>query len=147
MPCSFLAIVGIPVLFFTPLTLVAMFPLRRGSSQTGTTRRIAIVIPAHDESLLITKTVEMAKAQKYPANCFPVFVIANACSDDTAAKAENAGARVLERHENTGKSPVVPDAFSLLTYEDWDAFLVVDIDSHLPENALPIANKHYAAGV
>ena len=99
--CSFLAIVGIPVLFFTLLTLVAMFPLRRGSSQTSTTRRIAIVLPAHDESLLITKTVEMAKAQKYPADCFPVFVIANACSDDTAAKPKTQG----PGYSNVTKTP------------------------------------------
>ena len=40
----------------------------------------------------------------------------------------------------------MPDAFSLLTYEDWGALLAVDIDSHLPENALQIANEHYEAG-
>ncbi|QQG37977.1 MAG: glycosyltransferase family 2 protein [Candidatus Kaiserbacteria bacterium] len=57
------------------------------------TPSVSILIPAHNESGPIEKTVRAARAQKYPD--FEVIVIDNASTDDTAARAQEAGARVI----------------------------------------------------
>src|SRR5215467_8735047 len=47
----------------------------------------AILIPAHDEELLIAQTVRSARSIDYPQDKFKVFVVADNCSDATATKA------------------------------------------------------------
>jgi cellulose synthase/poly-beta-1,6-N-acetylglucosamine synthase-like glycosyltransferase len=59
----------------------------------------ALLIPAHNESTQIEDTVRGALAMDYPREAFTVFVIADNCTDDTAAKARAAGAVVTERHD------------------------------------------------
>lgn len=62
-------------------------------------RRFAVLIPAHDEATVIRRLLASLRAQQYPTDLFTVFVVADNCTDDTAALAREAGATVLERHE------------------------------------------------
>lgn len=136
---------GLPLLYLLATTLAALFP-RRYPAAGGAPRRIAILIPAHNEALLIADTVGNALQQDYSAEAMTVFVIADNCSDDTAALARAAGARVLERQGNPGKGQGLHDALGLLLEEDWDAFLVMDADSHLDPATLRALNDALAAG-
>lgn len=54
--------------------------------------RLVVFIPAHDEELLIARTVRSLLAQSYPRELFRVVVIADNCQDGTAAAAAGAGA-------------------------------------------------------
>jgi 1,2-diacylglycerol 3-beta-glucosyltransferase len=54
--------------------------------------RLVVLIPAHNEKLLIGRTVRSLLAQSYPRDLFRLVVIADNCSDDTAAVAVAAGA-------------------------------------------------------
>ena len=56
--------------------------------------RVSIIIPAHNESVLIERAVRAARAQEYPN--FEVIVVDNASTDDTGARAEHAAARVVK---------------------------------------------------
>src|SRR5262249_25083461 len=67
-------------------------------------RRCLVVVPAHDEQEGVAGTVRSCLAIDYPATLFDVLVIADNCSDDTAARAKEAGARVLVRSDATRKS-------------------------------------------
>lgn len=101
--------------------------------------RFAVVVPAHDEADNIAGTVESLLAVDYPRERFQVVVVADNCSDDTAARAATAGARVLERHdlERRGKGYALEHAFDTLLAEDaWDAVVVIDADSVVSENLL-----------
>ncbi len=60
-------------------------------------RSLAILVPAHDEQQLIGTTVASLLAQDYPAGRMSVHVVADNCTDDTAAFARDAGANVHER--------------------------------------------------
>src|SRR5437016_5923806 len=61
--------------------------------------RFALLVPAHDEELLITRTVDSLLAVDYPRDLYRVHVIADNCSDETAARARAAGATVHERSD------------------------------------------------
>jgi len=140
-----LVLAALPLLYLLATTVAALFARRRQAS-TGAPRRIAIIIPAHDESLLIADTVGNALGQDYPRQQFTVLVIADNCTDDTALLARQAGARVLERQGNPGKGQGLQDALALLMQEDWAAFLIMDADSHLHPGALAALDAALAEG-
>lgn len=126
---------AIPSAYLAFLALGALLPYRRGKKD-GPHKKIAVVIPAHNETLLIETTVTRARQQEYPAEAYCIYVIADNCSDDTAEKAQRAGARVLVRSDNPGKGQGLNEAFNNLLAEDWDAFLVIDADTEMHPQAL-----------
>lgn len=136
----FLILAAIPILFFTLMTVAACLPERSQKAGKGE-RRIAVVIPAHNESLLIEETVKAATAQRYSEEHYTVVVIADNCTDDTAEKARQAGARVIERCGPPGKGQALFHAFEGLLQESWDAFLIVDADSLLHSDALRVLDS------
>ncbi|MGB0466834.1 MAG: glycosyltransferase family 2 protein [Pontibacterium sp.] len=108
--------------------------------------RFAVVIPAHNESLLITDTVTAALKQNYDQARYKVVVIADNCTDDTADKARAAGAYVIERTGPPGKGQALHYAFEGLLGENWDAFLIVDADSLMHENVLKALDEEMSRG-
>lgn len=140
-----LLIVALPVLY---LLLAALAPLikRNRFAAHQPARRIAIIVPAHNEELLIADTVRSALALNYPRDLLAVLVIADNCSDATAALAQAAGARAMERNGNPGKGQGLNDAFNLLLQESWDAFLVLDADSSLHPDTLMEIDRQLLRG-
>ncbi|MGH8518099.1 MAG: glycosyltransferase family 2 protein, partial [Panacagrimonas sp.] len=94
--------------------------------------RFVVVVPAHDEAAGIARTVESLLALDWPADARRVCVVADNCSDRTAAIAREAGAEVFERHdvERRGKGYALEFAFArLLEPGGFDAVVVVDADT------------------
>ncbi len=58
---------------------------------------VVIVMPANDEAAVITRTLTLLAAEL--PDGFRVLVVADNCTDDTAALAEQAGAEVLRRDD------------------------------------------------
>jgi cellulose synthase/poly-beta-1,6-N-acetylglucosamine synthase-like glycosyltransferase len=101
--------------------------------------RFTVVIPAHNEVEQIAHTVESLKATDYPADLRRIVVVADNCSDDTATRAQAAGARVLERHseDERGKGYALDFAFGILLQEaQSDAIVVVDADTDVDRDLL-----------
>ncbi|MFQ3248046.1 MAG: cellulose synthase/poly-beta-1,6-N-acetylglucosamine synthase-like glycosyltransferase [Arenicella sp.] len=124
----------------TLLTLAACFP-SRPLPEAKDRRKLAIIIPAHNEEVLIAETVAVALAQRYAQDKFEVVVIADNCNDRTVALAREAGARVLERSGDPGKGQALKYTLDILLQEDWDGFLITDADSHLGVNSLQTMNN------
>ena len=61
----------------------------------STLRSVAVVIPARNEGQAIRPVVKAVYTQRPPEVTLEVIVVDNASSDDTAARAREAGARVL----------------------------------------------------
>ncbi len=111
--------------------------------------RFGIVVPAHDEEAGIGETVESLLALDYPAGLRRVIVVADNCTDSTAARAAIAGARVIERVDPSrrGKGFALEYAFGLLLEEgSTDAFVVVDADSLATPNLLSAFSARLADG-
>lgn len=108
-----------------------------------------VLVPSHDEELGIAETVTNLLAVDYPKDLFRVVVIADNCSDATADKAREAGARVLERRDESlrGKGYALKFAFETLGAEGYaDAFVVVDADTVVSKNLLDAYAARLAAG-
>lgn len=110
--------------------------------------RIAIVIPAHNESECILQTLHSCISSDYPKEKFQLVVIADNCQDNTANIARQAGIRVLERFDdhNKGKGFALAFAFSVLLKEHFDAFLVIDADCTIDKQALLALNAALVRG-
>jgi len=100
-------------------------------------RRFQFVVPAHNESAGIQATVESLLAVDYPRDLFEVVVVADNCQDDTASKAQAAGASVLVRNDtqNRGKGYALHHAFAA-TEATVDAVVVIDADTLVSPNIL-----------
>lgn len=99
------------------------------------------IIPAHNEEGVIYQTVRSILANEYKYK--RVIVVADRCTDQTAALAKAAGAEVWERTEGAGgKQHALRWAFGRLLAEDATGFvLILDADNTLGPGALEAVAK------
>jgi hypothetical protein len=111
--------------------------------------RFAVVVPAHDEEAGIGRTVDSLLGLDYGGGC-EVLVVADNCTDATAARARAAGATVWERADaqQRGKGHALAWAFDRVLRERAavDAVAVVDADCTATANLLDAAASRLAAG-
>jgi len=116
----------------------------------ATSPRLVVLVPAHDEELLVGRSVQSLFAQDYPAGRYRVVVVADNCTDDTAAVAAAAGAEVMVRYapDARGKGHVLRWATDKLLTESSppDAVVVVDADSVADPNLLAALAAELEAG-
>lgn len=89
-----------------------------------------ILVPAHDEELLVGRCVRSLRKQSYHRGAVRLVVVADNCSDATADVARAAGAEVLIREVPfpAGKQYAIAWALGQIRSE-WDALVIVDADS------------------
>ena len=90
--------------------------------------RFDFVVPGHNEEAGIAQTVKSLLAVEWPGELRRVVVVADNCTDATAAIAEAAGAKVLVRNDASlrGKGYALKHAFEILMAEGIaDAFVVI----------------------
>jgi 1,2-diacylglycerol 3-beta-glucosyltransferase len=101
--------------------------------------RFDIVVPAHNEALGIAHTIANLRQLDWPTDKYRLLVVADNCTDSTAAIAAAAGAQVLERDDPTlrGKGYALLFAFQRSRADAWaDAIVIVDADSEVTPNLL-----------
>jgi cellulose synthase/poly-beta-1,6-N-acetylglucosamine synthase-like glycosyltransferase len=149
---SLLALLAVPALLSCLyLLLLTSFsqappPPRVAARRTW---RFDVIVPAHDEQALIARTVLNLLQMERACAQFRVLVIADNCSDDTAAAARAAGARVLERRhpQLRGKGYALEFAFQRSRDEGWaDAVVIIDADSMVSHNLLCACAHRLDAG-
>jgi len=136
-----LCLAAVPVLLASAyLLLLALASGRRPAPPASPPHlRFDVVVPAHDEEAGIASTVRSVLATDYPASLRRVLVVADNCSDATAARAEEAGATVLVRRdpERRGKGYALAHAFERVLGDGTaDAVVVVDADTVVSPNLL-----------
>lgn len=98
-----------------------------------------VIVPAHDEAEGIARTLADLQALDWPRDRYRILVVADNCTDDTAAIAASCGAVVLERRNLTerGKGYALRFAFERSLAQGWaDALVVIDADSKVSSNLL-----------
>lgn len=137
--------------YFTVLTVVSLLPRRAPPSppkgQVGQ-RSFAIIIPAHNEEQSISRTLESCLALAYPHDKYAVFVIADNCTDDTAAMAAEYAVPCLERYdrERLGKGHALEWAFERILPLGHDAVMVLDADCTIEPDALTMFDRRLEQG-
>ena len=98
--------------------------------------RIAVLIPAHNESAGIRATLDDIRAQIGSGD--RLLVVADNCTDGTAAVAAAAGAEVVERHDLTriGKGYALDHGLRHLRAEPPQIVIFVDADCRLLPGAI-----------
>jgi cellulose synthase/poly-beta-1,6-N-acetylglucosamine synthase-like glycosyltransferase len=105
-----------------------------GSAVAG---RIAVLVPAHNESTGITPTLEDIGRQLRPGD--RLLVVADNCNDDTADVARLSGALVVERQDASrfGKGYALDRGLRCLESDPPDIVVMVDADCRLAKDAIP----------
>jgi 1,2-diacylglycerol 3-beta-glucosyltransferase len=100
--------------------------------------RFAVLVPAHDEELLLPRLLSSLSEQRYPRKLFETIVIADNCTDGTAHSARRAGVTVHERFDDTlrGKGYALKWALETIDLDRYDAVLIIDADCFLTEDSL-----------
>jgi len=101
------------------------------------TRRFRVVVPAHDEGHVIGALIADIVAQQYPAPLIATWVIADRCSDDTAAVAAGFGAAIDARTEGEpGKGAALHWHLDRHPLDPNEALVVLDADNRVPQELL-----------
>lgn len=114
--------------------------------------RFAVLIPARNEEAVIGGLLESIRKQTYPAELIDIYVIADNCTDHTAALSARLGASVIERfnHVKVGKGYALDYAFKQIDsgkgLGHYDAFLVFDADNVLDPGYFAAMNRTYSQG-
>jgi 1,2-diacylglycerol 3-beta-glucosyltransferase len=111
----------------------------------------AFFIAAHNEEAVIANLVKSIKEQDYPSELIDIFVVADACTDNTAQAARDAGAIVYERNDlsRKGKSWVMDYGFDRILKEypgKHEAFFIFDADNLLSRDYVSVMNDAFDQG-
>ena len=131
----------------TQLTAGALLPLRKPRAMEAKPVRLAVVIPAHNEEECIARCLQSLRACDPAMDPRDIYVVADNCNDKTAEIARVNNVSVLERHNLThrGKGYALEFAFGYLR-RAYDAFVIVDADSVVPQGFLESFRKSFAKG-
>ncbi|MCA9260330.1 MAG: glycosyltransferase, partial [Planctomycetales bacterium] len=121
-------IASIPAWVFAGECLASLLPMRRWRLDAAHRPQIAVLIPAHNEEQAIGDTVRSVAAQLEEVD--RLIVIADNCTDATAACARAAGAEVWERQDDLrrGKGYAILFAHERLREQPPEVVVSVDAD-------------------
>ncbi len=112
--------------------------------------RFAVLVPAHNEGHVISDVLDSLAAQEYPHALYDVYVVADNCTDDTAAVAREHGAIVCEREDTalTGKGHAIGWLLSRirLSGKNYDMMAMFDADNRVSPNFLQEIDRYAQAG-
>jgi cellulose synthase/poly-beta-1,6-N-acetylglucosamine synthase-like glycosyltransferase len=151
-------LLAVPLAYLALLSLAALAAARRSvgtppSADAAPRTRFALLVPAHDEAQVIGELLASLAAVDYPVALRDVHVVADNCTDGTAAvvrAAPLAGVRVWKRHDValTGKGYALRWLLEQLEAggHTYDAYVVVDADSRVSPNLLRVMATGLAGG-
>ena len=118
---------------------------------TSQTNRYAVLIAARNEETCLPDLIWSIHAQDYPQENITVFVVADNCTDNTAAEAARYGARVYTRSSVVGKGKGYALSFLLKRiYRDFpdgfDGYFVFDADNILAPDFITEMDRKFSEG-
>ena len=132
------------------ISFCSLIKLKDKPLKVNKNHKFMAIIPAHNEETVIKNLVDSLKVQNYPKELLDIYVIADNCDDRTAQIAEESGAIVLKRFDETKKTK----GYALNWFlgkkieenADYDAFCVFDADNIVDKNFFKNMNKKLCQG-
>jgi len=148
---SVLLIVTLPlVLELLAITLANFLPARARTVSSGRgIPALTVIVPAHNEELLVVRTVASLRASIGAAQSkAKILVVAHNCTDATAERARQAGAEVLVYDDPTarGKGFALRHGFHVALDSGAEAVMVVDADSIVSQNTVREVEGAFRSG-
>ena len=121
------AVLAVPLTGYCAEVFTGTLPARRWQPAPGPVT-LAVLMPAHNEAKVIAAAVAATRAALRPED--RLLVVADNCSDDTAAQARAAGAEVVERFDpgNRGKGFALAHGVARLAEAPPDCVVILDAD-------------------
>ncbi len=147
--------IALPILY---LCIVSVSAILASKSRTAGhtyahSKRInfAILIPAHNEEVILGTLLESLSALAYPKDQYTVHVVADNCTDTTAKVARAVGwVNVHERFDDVKRSKGYALGWLLQKLEEnqlfYDAYVILDADSVVEANFLQAMAAELAEG-
>lgn len=135
-------------IFYVFVTLTKKPPQRTAKKN----HRYAVIVAARNENAVIGDLIHSIRVQNYPQELIDIFVVADNCTDNTAAVAQEAGAIVFPRFntEQIGKGYALDYGFSCIrqhySENEYEAYFVFDADNVLDVNYFREMNKTFDSG-
>ena len=128
-----LILIVLPVGVLFVQVLLAWLPARSLPSAKSSRPRVAVLVPAHNESSVIVATLKTIGPQLLEGD--RLLVVADNCSDDTASLARAAGAEVVERSNDRqrGKGYALDFGVRHLASAAPDVIIIVDADCQISD--------------
>lgn len=133
-------------------TLYALFRKKKEEGE-GKANRLAVLVCARNEEGVIGALIDSLLKQDYDKSLTSIFVVADNCTDDTAAVAERAGAtRVYIREDKAHIGKGYAMEFLLRSIDEeygedaFDAFVVFDADNLVSPTFLTEINRTFSNG-
>jgi len=114
---------------------------RHGAGPSMTVQDVAVLIPAHNEEMVIESSIEAIAALVPREN---IHVVSDGSTDRTAELVRRAGVNVIETRTNVGKAGALEEAidrFGLV--ERFDVVLLLDADTAIDPGYFDAALPHF----
>lgn len=149
-------IIWMPILFyissavFYHVFLACMYFLRKepGKNCTIYQNKYLLLIPAHNEEVIIENLFQSIRKIKYNSSHFKVIVIADNCVDKTAAITTRNNYDVMERDDPSkkGKGFAIEWALAKINLDEFDAVIILDADNSIDRYFLRGMNEVISRG-
>lgn len=142
---------GLLLLFKAVLHLIAFLPAKK-FPPAKKNHKYAIVIPARNESKVISGILDSIKAQTYPAELIDTYIIVESADDQTCVIAKhypNTHIFVREHLELKGKGHAMDELFQKLLKDkniDYEAYFIFDADNILYPDYIEQMNRTFDQG-
>lgn len=129
--CVLILYAGASVLYTSVLALSYFLTKETVTHATARTNTFALIVPAHNEELLIENTCKNLIQVDYPVASREIFIIADNCTDKTVDACAALPVNVLSRFDkkNAGKGHALQWAFEQVDLSRFDAVVVLDADT------------------
>lgn len=148
-----------PILYLCILSVSAILTAKKRRAATTSVSsalvspqfHFALLIPAHNEEVMLGNLLENLFALDYPKELYSVYVIADNCTDRTAELARTTGwVQVYERFDESKRGKGYALNWCLQKLEDnqlvYDAYVILDADSVVERTFLQAMARELAQG-
>lgn len=146
----FQCMVFIIALYYMITSIFGLKKKKKNLIKNKLEKSFAIIVPAHNEEMVIGKIIESFKELDYPIELYDIFVVADNCTDRTSIVAKSFGAEVFERFDmdRRGKDFALEWMFNKLfkMEKEYDAAVIFDADNLASKNFLKEMNKKLNEG-
>ena len=114
--------------------------------------KFAVIVAARNEQTVIGNLIDSVKIQNYPEDKLDIFVVADNCTDDTAAIARKLGAICYERFDNEHRTKGYALQYLVecirrdYGIDSYEGYILFDADNLLAPDYLEQMNNAFDAG-
>lgn len=138
---------SIIILYIAALSIAGSINRKDRYTSATFKRRIAILIPAYKEDLVILETIRQALKQDYPQDKFHVFVAAHFLKDTTLDQLRKMPVTMEVIESSAGsKALSLQNLFKRIPENQFDVALILDADNLLAGDALEKINHAFDRG-